>query len=83
MTILTRENPFYQNMYPMLPVSLDCPFLIVPSVFSYVYLQGLKDAEALNCLLFLQKIRFVSVIDVTPFKLNKCPICQIYILRKD
>jgi hypothetical protein len=25
-------------MYPMLPVSLDCPFLIVPSVFSSVYL---------------------------------------------
>jgi hypothetical protein len=23
---------------PMLPVSLDCPFLIYPSVFSYVYL---------------------------------------------
>jgi len=25
-------------VYHMLPVSLDCPFLIVPSVFSYVYL---------------------------------------------
>ena len=24
-------------VYPMLPVSLDCPFLIVPSVFSNVY----------------------------------------------
>ena len=24
-------------VYPMLPVSLDCPFLIVPSLFSYVY----------------------------------------------
>jgi hypothetical protein len=23
----------------MLPVSLDCPFLIAPSVFSYVYFQ--------------------------------------------
>jgi hypothetical protein len=23
--------------YPMLPMSLDCPFLIVPSVFSNVY----------------------------------------------
>ena len=25
-------------VYPMLPVSLDCSFLIAPSVFSYVYL---------------------------------------------
>ena len=25
-------------VYPMLPVSLDCPFLIAPSVFSNVYL---------------------------------------------
>ena len=24
-------------MYPMLSVSLDCPFVISPSVFSYVY----------------------------------------------
>ena len=24
-------------VYPMLPVSLDCPFLIAPSVFSNVY----------------------------------------------
>jgi len=25
-------------VYPLLPVSLDCPLLIAPSVFSYVYL---------------------------------------------
>ena len=25
-------------VYPMLPVSLDCPFLIAPSVFSNIYL---------------------------------------------
>ena len=25
-------------VYPMLPVSLDCPFLIAPSVLSNVYL---------------------------------------------
>ena len=29
-------------VYPMLPVSLDCPFLIAPSVFSNVYLLTLK-----------------------------------------
>ena len=28
---------FLRLMYPMLPVSLDCPFLIGPSVFSNVY----------------------------------------------
>jgi hypothetical protein len=28
---------FIRLVYPMLPVSLDCPFLIVPSVFSDVY----------------------------------------------
>jgi len=27
-------------VYPMLPVSLDCSFLIAPSVFSNVYLQS-------------------------------------------
>ena len=27
------------SRYPMLPVSLDCPFLITPSVFSNIYLQ--------------------------------------------
>jgi hypothetical protein len=31
-------------VYPMLPVSLDCPFLITPSVFSNVYFQ-LKTLE--------------------------------------
>ena len=30
---------FLRLVYPMLPVSLDCPFLIAPSVFSYIYLQ--------------------------------------------
>jgi hypothetical protein len=29
---------FLPLVYPMLPVSLDCPFLIIPSVFSNVYL---------------------------------------------
>ena len=30
---------FLRLVYPKLPVSLDCPFLIAPPVFSYVYLQ--------------------------------------------
>ena len=29
---------FLRLLYPMLPVSLDCQFLIPPSVFSNVYL---------------------------------------------
>jgi hypothetical protein len=28
---------FPRLVYPMLPVSLDCPFLIAPSVFSGLY----------------------------------------------
>ena len=30
---------FRRILSPVLPVSLDCPFLIAPSVFSIVYLQ--------------------------------------------
>ena len=29
---------FLRLVYPMLSVSLDCPFLIAPSIFSNVYL---------------------------------------------
>jgi len=28
---------FLRLVYPMLPVSLDCPFFIAPSVFSNIY----------------------------------------------
>ena len=35
-------------VYPMLPVSLDCPFFFVPSVFSNVYLQLLKGCQTLK-----------------------------------
>jgi hypothetical protein len=36
---------FLRLVYPMLPVSLDCPFLIAPSVFSNVYFQILQWAK--------------------------------------
>ena len=39
-------------VYPLLPVSLDCPFFIVPSVFSSVYLQNSWYKCTLNHLLF-------------------------------
>jgi hypothetical protein len=32
---------FLPLVYPMLPVSLDCPFLIALSVFSNVYMQNI------------------------------------------
>jgi hypothetical protein len=35
-------------VYPMLPVSLDCHFLIAPSVFSNVYLSVSLDCHFLN-----------------------------------
>ena len=45
---------FHPLEYPMLPVSLDCPFLIVPSEFSNVYyllmLQCKKISEDLELL---------------------------------
>ena len=31
------------SVYPILPVSLDCPFLVTPSVFSNVYLTSSKQ----------------------------------------
>jgi len=33
----------YSGIQHMLPVSLDCPFLIAPSVFSNIYLQFLNN----------------------------------------
>jgi hypothetical protein len=36
--ITTNVTYPWSFVYPMLPVSLDCPFLIAPSVFSNVYI---------------------------------------------
>ena len=42
---------FCVSSYPMLPVSMDCPFLIAPSVFSKVYsLVQSKLTAAMNYL---------------------------------
>jgi len=52
-------------VYRILPVSLDCQFLIAPSVFSYVYLQPYQyKILLLNCL-----VTFVlnNVIVLFPF----------------
>ena len=37
-------------VHPMLPVSLDCPFLIIPSVFSNVYLFCVLYTQCCQCL---------------------------------
>ena len=58
-------------VYPMLPVSLDCSFLIDPSVFSNVYLYPIK-----LCL-----IKFVSDISdiIKPFNCG-CRFCVVMLL---
>ena len=40
---------FLRLLYPMLSVSLDCPFLITPSVFSNVYLKFDPHAASILC----------------------------------
>ena len=45
---------FIYLMYPMLPVSLDCPFLIAPSVFSNVYL---------SCIPYVASFSWLSIFD--------------------
>ena len=37
-------------VYPMLPFSLYCPFLIVPSVFSSIYLSCVLCTQCCHCL---------------------------------
>jgi hypothetical protein len=58
---------FLRLMNPMLPVSLDCPFLIAPSVFSSVYfrvliqvLQVNMNLRLRNRLLKLQLFQFLQ-----------------------
>jgi len=46
-------------VYPMLPVSLDCPFLIAPSVFSYVYFNKSKIHFLWTLSIFLSEIIFM------------------------
>ena len=43
-------------VYPMLPVSLDCPFLIAPSVFSSLYLMGLIHTYSIKREVFVLRL---------------------------
>ena len=53
---------FLRLVHPMLPVSLDCPILIVPSVFSNVYLYSLHDCvDRLGNTKNIEKIRVRSI----------------------
>ena len=45
-------------MCPMLPVFLDCPFLIAPSVFSNIYLNFLQNIRWLE---FLKNVACVEI----------------------
>jgi hypothetical protein len=60
----------------MLPVSLDCPLLIVPSVFSNVYLSCVVSLDCpflivpsvfssvyLSCLPYVSSVSGVSIVD--------------------
>jgi len=38
----------FRLVYPMLPVSLNCPFFITPSVLSNVYLESMLNAATLS-----------------------------------
>ena len=49
------------RLYPMLPVSLDCPFLIVPSVFSNAYLDIYSDLDFQRYLSPLFRVQWVKV----------------------
>jgi hypothetical protein len=49
-------------VYPILPVSKDCPFLIAPSVFSNVYLQ--LDQPEIKTAMFVLLQSVVSEEDI-------------------
>ena len=56
---------------PMLPVSLDCPFLIAPSVFSSVYLQFLWIVHSFLPVLFFP----VFIYSFSGLSILFCPFC--------
>jgi hypothetical protein len=42
-------------VYAMLPVSLNCPFLITPSVFSDIYLQQAEAMQTLSLVMWFDR----------------------------
>ena len=59
---------FLRLVYPMLPVSLVCTFLIVPSVFSNVYIRNISWSHTvLWVLTWVDRIQFTNILP-THFK---------------
>jgi len=52
-------------VYPMLPVSLDCPFLITPSVFSSVYLLLIQNISLLLSHIWTKTNTFLKMIPLS------------------
>ena len=51
--------PCLRLVYPMLPVSLECPFLVAPSVFSNVYLFCFSS----SCVSYVTSFSGLSIFD--------------------
>jgi hypothetical protein len=60
----SNQNQNLHLVGPMLPVSLDCPFWIAPSVFSNVYLEVFETCLTL-CFIFL--LQFTILLTPTFF----------------
>jgi len=59
-------------VYPMLPVSLDCQFLIAPSVFSNVYIERGIHVSTLLQYTFLSLVLFFLIPRCTIFRISRC-----------
>ena len=58
LSLIYHQQSILCLVYPMLPVSLDCPFSIAPSVFSTVYI----TAYSLFCVLCAQCCQCVWIV---------------------
>jgi hypothetical protein len=67
-------------VYPMLPVSLDFPFLFVPSVFSNIYILSSDVILMFACLLFLCYL-YVSIFGEKLYRAYMFCICKIYRIK--
>jgi len=56
---------FFRLVYHMLPVSLDCPFLIAPSVFSNVYLH--TCIKQIFCIAIFAKYKIMYINQLSHF----------------
>jgi hypothetical protein len=73
---------FLRLVYPMLLVSLDCPFLIAPSVFSNIYLVQLFASCLVSCVNHNINRRYVAQTQWTRlidwFLMPTLVVCQLY-----